>query len=392
MEPHQLLLCHDSCVKAGSNSASLSAVTFSLLPSKTIAFDSALGPQSAEVLSSQWVEKVLAFSSEYSPTSYSAQKVIGPCSTFPAYKDSAETWCHASRPSNSEYLIVKFAEATIPFKFYLYETQNGGACVEALYKNPHDGEFVRFWSGRIGHTTCARKLAINVPEAIRARMVATDTFRFNFCMSHLPGWYELDAIQLVSIDIDDKVDLTSSNPVKSLSRTFGRLFNSRVASDMSFLLTKNRTGEGPVSIPAHRAILSARSGRFSHLLSQGQLIRGVEIVVNDIAADLFISFLRCIYTGSMPDPEFSLSLSQLLKFYEMGEVENQLFQRFKLMKLGLKESLDLFEKAHLVVDPILVASIYSHIRDCVAELASDDSLLESLEKDTLVSLIKTHFS
>lgn len=94
----------------------------------------------------RFASSVLGFSSEYTPTDYSAQQALGRPDTYPGYGGELE-WLGSAPDSPSEYLHLGFSGAA-PINFVnVYETFAPGAVRSVRVKNPDTGSFETVWSG-----------------------------------------------------------------------------------------------------------------------------------------------------------------------------------------------------------------------------------------------------
>ncbi|XP_062566001.1 uncharacterized protein LOC134228360 [Saccostrea cucullata] len=91
---------------------------------------------SSEAVKREWASEVLAFSSEYSSTSYSAKQILGKPNVYPKYSASALAWIQASGHLNAnQYIELKFPEKIWLSHVNIYEVYNAGAVTRILAKN-----------------------------------------------------------------------------------------------------------------------------------------------------------------------------------------------------------------------------------------------------------------
>ena len=91
--------------------------------------------------------------------------------------------------------------------------------------------------------------------------------------------------------IDSPVAGKPGPPVESLeleaAREFGKLLQTGWASDVEFKL-------GNVTIPAHKAVLGARSPVFRAMFSSGMAeSKSNDVVIDGVEPEVFREFLRC---------------------------------------------------------------------------------------------------
>ena len=133
----------------------------------------------------QWASSVRAVSSEYSPTRWSAQQVLGPPDAREP-GDNPNAWASLTADGGPEFIEVGFAQPARLAGLEIYESFNPGAVrsVELIGA-----------SGR--RTTIATAGAVR-----QLQFTCTDEpivgARITLASDQVPGWNELDAIGAVS--------------------------------------------------------------------------------------------------------------------------------------------------------------------------------------------------
>jgi hypothetical protein len=91
--------------------------------------------------STRYANQVLAFSSQFSNTDFSARKALGTPDVYPGYGGSPNQWVSGTADGQREYLTLGFPQPA-PINFIeIYETLNPGAIDTVYVKNPGTGDF-----------------------------------------------------------------------------------------------------------------------------------------------------------------------------------------------------------------------------------------------------------
>jgi len=144
----------------------------------------------------QWATSVLGWSSEWSPTSWSAKNVLGAPNVYPAHGDLQLAWAARDPDAPVEFIEVGFAQPMRASALSIVETFNPGAVSEV--------ELVTTSGKRI---TIQREVG---PAGAQARVnevafACTDepiaSVRVTLASREVPGWNEIDAIGLVGCTI-----------------------------------------------------------------------------------------------------------------------------------------------------------------------------------------------
>ena len=148
-----------------------------------------------------WASSVRAVSTQYSPTSWSAQQVLGPPDVYPGSGDNAKAWASRDADAATEFIEVGFAQPTSLRELQIFETYNPGAIasVETISVSGHHATYYAC-EGTFTQNPCtlAGPLALptgaqisHVPLACGEPIAAV---RVTLASGIVPGWNELDAI------------------------------------------------------------------------------------------------------------------------------------------------------------------------------------------------------
>ena len=150
----------------------------------------------------QWASSVRAVSSEYSPSSWSAQQVLGPPDVFPASGDNPHAWASRDADAQTEFIEVGFAQPTSLRELQIFETFNPGAIssLETISVSGHHAIYYPCGAGELSLNPCAvdqpaprptGSQMSHVPLACGEPIAAV---RVTLASGAVPGWNELDAI------------------------------------------------------------------------------------------------------------------------------------------------------------------------------------------------------
>ncbi|HUJ58051.1 MAG TPA: hypothetical protein VLX92_06150 [Kofleriaceae bacterium] len=153
-----------------------------------------------------WASRVIAFSSEYSPTSWSAHQVLGPPDVFPGSGDNARAWASRDADGQSEFIEVGFDHPIAMRELRIYETYNPGA-ISSVEVTTVWGRKIALMacSGTFTTAACDGPMAIPSGGAQISRVplrcdVPIASVRVTLASAAVPGWNEIDAIGGVACD------------------------------------------------------------------------------------------------------------------------------------------------------------------------------------------------
>jgi Secretion system C-terminal sorting domain len=142
----------------------------------------------------QYVGSVIAFSTQYSSSSWSADQTKGAPNAYPACNDNSNAWAPSSQDGTSEYLVLGFSYPAKTNRIRIFETYNPGF-IEAVYlRDASNGTWHQIYSTTAAATgVCPYILELDFTtttydvDAIRIEMTTT-----------VPGWNEIDAVEMQS--------------------------------------------------------------------------------------------------------------------------------------------------------------------------------------------------
>ncbi len=138
---------------------------------------------------------VLAFSSQYTTTSWSAEQALGAPDTYPNYGDIPTAWASASPDGQREFLVLGYDTAAPASGVSIYETYNPGAVDTVYVRNANTGQFVRVWSG----TAEAAPLQARIFTVLFPRTAfPVNAVRIAINSPAVSSWNEIDAVSLTN--------------------------------------------------------------------------------------------------------------------------------------------------------------------------------------------------
>ncbi|MBV6644190.1 MAG: hypothetical protein KI790_02000, partial [Cyclobacteriaceae bacterium] len=156
-----------------------------------------------------YAEDVIDFSSQFSTTSWSAQRATGAPDVYPQYGDLSNAWTSSSEDGSREYLELSFGCAHTANEVWIYETFNPGAVDTVYVQDPSSGLWEIVWSdSAVAQPKETRIFKAVFPET----SFAVSEVRIAFNNPAVPGWNEIDAVAIVnSVNEELTADLSVQN-------------------------------------------------------------------------------------------------------------------------------------------------------------------------------------
>lgn len=108
--------------------------------------------------------------------------------------DYSTAWASQSPDAGKEWLQMKYAKPVEIGEINIHETYNPGAISKVSALMPDGSERV-IWEGTMDADTGVIERAVKVPPGIRS-----DQIRVELDTSRVPGWNEIDAVEIVGTD------------------------------------------------------------------------------------------------------------------------------------------------------------------------------------------------
>lgn len=142
----------------------------------------------------QYATSVVAFSSQYSPTAWSAAQAIGKQNVYPAYGDINKAWASKIPDESREFLVLGLDTPQTAKTIEIYETFNPGAVDSVFLRKVDSGEWIKVYSkpAIVDLPKEARVFSIFLTEAT----FLVDAIRIAINEPAIEGWNEIDAVAI----------------------------------------------------------------------------------------------------------------------------------------------------------------------------------------------------
>ncbi len=159
-------------------------------PSASTGAAGSAGP--AGSLLSQWASGATA-SSQYGADEWSAEQATG-APDVASYGDDPRAWAPATKDGNTEWLELEYGQTVVPSAVTIVESFGNGAVTLIEAFNAEAGAWVRLWSGN--DTSPPDTITALSPD-IATVTFATSRLRITLDTEVIPGWNEIDAVELI---------------------------------------------------------------------------------------------------------------------------------------------------------------------------------------------------
>jgi hypothetical protein len=130
-------------VRSASAAAAPSSVSRTLAAGDARAASAALTSLSGDV---RWATGVLAFSSQFTATNWSAQQALGYPDTYPRYGDLTTSWASATADGQREFIELTYADPAVANYVAVLETLAPGAIDKIETWNPVSSSYDLVWA------------------------------------------------------------------------------------------------------------------------------------------------------------------------------------------------------------------------------------------------------
>jgi subtilase family serine protease len=147
----------------------------------------------------RYADSVIAFSTQYTSTNWSAKQILGPPNTYPKYGDMATAWAPETQDFYREWINLSFRNPAPVQSIAIYETYNPGAIDTVYVKNPSTGQWQVVWSGTAAAlpNPDSRIFLINFPVT----SFNVGEVRLAINSPAVIGWNEYDAVGISATPI-----------------------------------------------------------------------------------------------------------------------------------------------------------------------------------------------
>ncbi|MCX7612079.1 MAG: hypothetical protein N2043_10890, partial [Ignavibacterium sp.] len=170
----------------------------------------------------RYADSVIAFSSQYTSTSWSARQALGAPDTYPNYGDIPTAWASLTADGQREYLILRFPNPA-PIRYVaIYETFNPGAVDTIYVKNPNTNQWVVVWSGTAAiQPPVARIFQVTFPLT----SFNVNEIRIAINSPAVPSWNEIDAVAISDVPVSVEENEGTLINTFTLNQNFPNPFN-----------------------------------------------------------------------------------------------------------------------------------------------------------------------
>ncbi|MFT6815122.1 MAG: hypothetical protein ACJAZ3_001021 [Sphingobacteriales bacterium] len=143
---------------------------------------------------SQYADKVIDFSSEYSTTHWSAMQLLGAENTYPDYGDLTTAWASKTADGQREHLVLEFDTSQFIKQILIFETFNPGAIDTVYINNIETNNWKKVYTSSanfIAHESSI--LEIQIPsESFKSNRI-----RIAINSPAVESYNEIDAVKIV---------------------------------------------------------------------------------------------------------------------------------------------------------------------------------------------------
>lgn len=150
-----------------------------------------------------WADSVIAFSTQYSSNSWSANQLLGAPNTYPNYGDIRTAWTSSNYGNQREYLVVGYTTPVLTNEILIYET-NAPGFIDTVYVHETSGNWLTVYTA----TAAAGPEVATIFRVALPATTSVDAVRWAIANDIAADWVEYDAVGLVHYSQD-----TASYPV-----------------------------------------------------------------------------------------------------------------------------------------------------------------------------------
>jgi hypothetical protein len=165
----------------------------------------------------RFAARVLSFSSEYSPSAWSASKTLG-APTISNCGDNSEAWASSSSDARREFLVLEYDDPAPVNRIFIYETLSPGAVDTVYVLNPHTNAYEKVYEATAAASaSCPRQLTISFPVT----SFPVSRIRIAINSPAVGGFNEIDAVGIAFISeggtIGTSQNVCSSAPASAFT-------------------------------------------------------------------------------------------------------------------------------------------------------------------------------
>ncbi len=150
-----------------------------------------------------WADSVIAFSTQYSSTGWSANQLLGAPNTYPNYGDISTAWTADTYGDHRDFLVVGYSTPVLTNEVLIYETSAPGF-IDTVYVHETSGNWLTVYTA----TAAAGPEVATIFRVVLPAATSVDAVRWAIATDKANDWVEYDAVGLVRYSTD-----TASYPV-----------------------------------------------------------------------------------------------------------------------------------------------------------------------------------
>lgn len=154
----------------------------------------------ASSVAPQWANRIVAASSQYSTTSWSAAQALGAPDVYPNSGDNANAWASLTADGSSEYIEVAFEQPQLLQGVQIAETFNPGA-IGKIEGIGSDGQLVVLFEAPVNGALDGKQLPTRLSNfGGGCSPFPIASVRVTLQSGQIAGWNEIDAIGAVACE------------------------------------------------------------------------------------------------------------------------------------------------------------------------------------------------
>jgi hypothetical protein len=144
----------------------------------------------------QYASSVIAYSSQYNTTDYSASQILGSPDRYPQCSGN-NVWSASSEDGSRQFIVVGFATPQPVNTVRVYQTRGSGGVDTVYIRNAANGNWQTIYTATAAATNCAEALLeIKIPTTA----YNVDAVRIAVNNPAVPEWQEFDAVGIANFD------------------------------------------------------------------------------------------------------------------------------------------------------------------------------------------------
>ncbi|HLP20705.1 MAG TPA: choice-of-anchor Q domain-containing protein [Chitinophagales bacterium] len=156
-----------------------------------------------------WADLVIDFSTQYSPTSWSAQQLLGEPNTYPNYGDINTAWTADDYGDDRDFLVVGYTTPVLASEVLIYETSAPGHIDTVYVRDAATANWsVVYTAAAVAAPEVATIFKVQLPSVMNI-----DAVRWAIATDIANDWVEYDAVGLVRYSTDTALYAISAGGV-----------------------------------------------------------------------------------------------------------------------------------------------------------------------------------